>query len=156
MTTNKKPPPENTGDAASEDRRAGAAPFCLMTCGIAQMEEAPMDEYDHLTDSQLDLYDRMSEISEDCHCASWIIGNEYVIWEALTSSDSAEARGGMNPRLLKRCQMLSVEIDGWIFWADTDTRADSPCKRGGPRFAPMAQWIAMVDEKRKLAAAQKS
>ena len=30
-----------------------------------------MDEYDHLTDSQWDLYDRMSGISEDCFCAGW-------------------------------------------------------------------------------------
>ncbi len=115
-----------------------------------------MKEFEDLTDGQLDLYDRMSEISEDCYCASWVIDNEYAIWEALTSSDSAQAKGRMNPRLLKRCQMLSMEIGGWIYWADTTTRADLPCETWGPRFAPMAQWLAMVDERRKLAATPKS
>ena len=97
-----------------------------------------MDEYDHLTDSQWDLYDRMSGISEDCFCAGWIGGNEYDIWNALQHGDSSPAHRRMSPRLLRRCQVLSAEIGGWIYWAD------------GPQFAPMAQWLALVDERRKL------
>jgi hypothetical protein len=46
-----------------------------------------MDEYDYLTDSQWDLYDRMSGISEDCYCAGWVGGNEYDIWDALQHGD---------------------------------------------------------------------
>ena len=60
-----------------------------------------MDQYEHLTDAQWDLCDRMSAISEDCFCA------------------------------------------GWIYWTD------------GPQFAPMAQWLAMVDARRKLAATRR-
>ena len=100
-----------------------------------------MDEYDHLTDAQWDLYDRMSEISEDCFCAGWIIGNEYDIWNALQQGDPSPAQRHMSPRLLRRCQVLSVAIGGWIYWAD------------GPQFAPMPQWLAMVEAKRMLAAA---
>ena len=100
-----------------------------------------MDEYEHLTDSQWDLYDRMGAISEDCFCAGWIGGNEYDIWNALQHGDHSPAHRRMSPRLLRRCQVLSVEIDGWIYWAD------------GPLFAPMAQWLVMVDRTRKLAEA---
>jgi len=86
----------------------------------------------HLTDAQHDLYDRMSEISEDCLCAGWIYGNEYNIWAAITLSEPAPAYGPINPRLLRRCQQLADETGGWIYWDD------------GPQFAPMAQWLAMV------------
>lgn len=94
----------------------------------------------HLTDPQLDLYDRMSEISEECFCAGWIYDNEYNIWNAIKLDIPAPGYGPINPRLLRRCQQLSTEIAGWIYWAD------------GPQFAPMAQWLAMVDTRRKLAA----
>lgn len=113
------------------------------TCGFAQQPAAPMDEYDHLTDSQWDLYDRMSAISEDCFCAGWIIGNEYDIWHALQQGDPSPLHRRMSPRLLRLCQALSVEAGGWIYWVD------------GPLFAPMKEWLTMVDERRKLAATQK-
>jgi len=31
------------------------------------------DDYPHLTDDQYDLYDRMSEISEECWYSGWIV-----------------------------------------------------------------------------------
>lgn len=98
----------------------------------------------HLTDPQHDLYDRMSEISEDCFCASWIYDNEYNIWDAIVNGDTSPAYPRMKPRLLRRCQLLSMEIGGWIYWTD------------GPQFVPMAQWLEMVNARRKLAADAKS
>lgn len=100
------------------------------------------EAYTHLTDPQLDLYDRMSEISEECFCAGWIGDNEYDIWNALQHSDPSPGCRRMSPRLLRRCQQLSTEIGGWIYWAD------------GPQFAPMAQWLMMVDARRKPGTAQ--
>lgn len=107
-------------------------------------ENGRVEQYEHLTDAQLDLYDRMSEISEDCFCASWILDNEFNIWDAIVNGDTSPTDQWMSPRLLRRCQLLSLEIGGWIYWAD------------GPQFAPMAQWLAMVDARRKLAAAPQS
>lgn len=108
-----------------------------------RLAAATMDEYEHLTDSQWDLYDRMSAISEDSYCAGWISNCEYDIWQALQHGDPWPANCAMNLRLLRVCQKLSTEIDGWIYWAD------------GPQFAPMAQWLAMVDARCKLVAAKK-
>ncbi|OGB31843.1 MAG: hypothetical protein A3F78_03915 [Burkholderiales bacterium RIFCSPLOWO2_12_FULL_61_40] len=107
-------------------------------------EKGRIDFNEHLTDAQLDLYDRMSEISEDCFCASWIYDNEYNIWDAIVNGDASSSYQSMSPRLLARCQLLSLEIGGWIYWTDS------------PQFAPMAQWLTMVDAKRKLAAAPTS
>ncbi len=95
------------------------------------------EEFPYLTDDQLDLFDRMSEISEEGIYAGWIHGNEYNIWAAITLGELPPGFGPINPRLLRRCQLLSRDIGGWIYWAD------------GPQFAPMAQWLAMVDARRK-------
>jgi hypothetical protein len=103
-----------------------------------------MDEYEHLTDSQWQLFDLMGQISEDCYCAGWLGNCEYDIWQALHHDDPWAPNRRMNPRLLRLCQKLSVEIDGWIYWAD------------GPQFAPMAQWLAMVEGRCKHAAAPTS
>lgn len=105
--------------------------------GRAPPAGLPVDEYGHLSDLQWDLYDRMSAISEDCFCAGWIGGNEYDIWNALQHGDHSPAHRRMAPRLLRLCRKLTTEINGWIYWAD------------GPRFAPMPQWLAMVEERRK-------
>jgi hypothetical protein len=107
-----------------------------------QPDRQHFEQYPHLTDSQLDLFDRMSEISEDCLCASWIHDNEYNIWDAIVHGPDHPAAKWMSPRLLKRCQMLSTEISGWIYWAD------------GPQFAPMAQWLKMVKARHQASESQ--
>lgn len=95
------------------------------------------DTYPHLTDAQYDLFDRMSEISEDCLCAGWVTGNEYSIWNTITLGDPGSAYPRMNPRLVRRCKQLANEISGWIHWT-----AD------GPQSVPMAQWLAMVAQRK--------
>lgn len=103
----------------------------------------PMDAYEHLTDAQWQLYNLMSQISEDCFCAGWLGDCEYDIWQALQHGDPWPTNRLVSPRLLRLCQKLSTEINGWIYWTD------------GPQFAPMAQWLTMVDARRKLVAAKK-
>ncbi len=104
-------------------------------------ESTYFGDYTDLTDAQHDLFDRMSEISEECLCAGWIGDNEYNIWNAITLGSPAPGYGPINPRLLRRCQRLSSEIGGWIQWT-TEV----------PKYVPMAQWLALVDARRKLAA----
>lgn len=70
----------------------------------------------HLTDAQLDLYDRISEISEDCFCASWIVDNEYNIWNAIVNSDEHPVNQWMNSRLLRGCKLLTKDVGGRIYW----------------------------------------
>lgn len=105
-----------------------------------------MDEYEHLTDAQWQLYDLMSQISEDCFCAGWIGNCEYDIWQALQQEDPWGPHHPMSPRHLRLCQKLSTEIEGWIYWADGQTDPDLPRDSWGARFAPMARWLTMVEE----------
>ncbi|OLP06519.1 hypothetical protein BLL52_2755 [Rhodoferax antarcticus ANT.BR] len=100
---------------------------------IPEPDSASFEPYPHLTDAQHDLFDRMSEISEDCFCAGWIHDNEYSIWRVIALGDTSTGYPPMNPRLVRRCKQLANEIGGWIQWTVD-----------GPQFAPMAHWLAMV------------
>ena len=181
MTTNEKSSPPNKGDAAPEDaaqeliehRDLQNAQIGSMThiwdnpddevwnnLELSEVSAAQpgrdMNASEALTDSQLDLYDRMSEISEDCYCAQWIRDNEYAIWDALQGRDSSHGLDRMDPRLLRRCKLLSEEVGGWIYWADDRIDPTLPREAFGARFAPMAQWLAMVNERHNLVAAPKT
>ena len=85
-----------------------------------------------LTPKQRELYDLMSEISEDCYCAVWMNGNEFVIWRALQGGDRTYGQGEIEQAMLEQCRQLATEIGGWIVWPDNE----------GERFMPMDQWLA--------------
>src|ERR1035437_3176520 len=89
---------------------------------------------DKFTDKQWELYELMSDISEDCYCAGWMIGNEYTIWRALQTGEMSYGMGDIDAEQLARCRELATELDGWIVWVKND----------GPHFVPMAQWLEMV------------
>lgn len=109
-----------------------------------------MTKRNHLTDSQMDLYDYMHWISEENYCASWLVDLEFAIWAAMQGDDSSYFGDRIEPRILRRCKLLSDEVGGWLYWADDRTNPGLPHDAWGPRFAPMPQWLAMVAQ-RKLA-----
>lgn len=90
-----------------------------------------------LNEKQLELYDLMGDISQDCYCAGWYLGNEYHIWRALKSGDFRYGRGEMDLSKLERCRTLAEEIDGWILWSN-----------GEPCFVPMGTWIEKLKEEK--------
>ena len=98
----------------------------------------------NFTESQRELYDLMSDISEDCYCAGWLMGNEYNIWAALQDGDLSYGRGVMDAESLERFRELSAELQGWIIWADDDMDKDMPVAEWGPRFITLGKWIQMV------------
>jgi hypothetical protein len=88
-----------------------------------------------------ELYQLMSDISEDCYCAGWITENEYGIWAALQTGDRTYGMSEMNPDQLKRCGELAQELDGWIIWLDDYTDPTLPSEKLGPRFVSMGAWL---------------
>lgn len=97
-----------------------------------------------LTEKQQELYDLMSDISEDCYCAGWMMGNEYAIWGALTDGDRRYGMSEMDAGQLEKCRILSDELGGWIVWVDDEQDPDLPVEEWGPRFIPMDRWLGMV------------
>jgi len=73
-----------------------------------------------LTKKQQELYDLMSEISEEHWCAGWMYGLEFDLWERVKSDDPLPyGFREIDAALLKRLRELSEEIGGWIYTDET-------------------------------------
>ena len=108
------------------------------------MSEKMICEHD-MNAKQRELYELMSDISEDCFCAGWMGGLEYSIWETLQDGDRRYGMGEMDATQLEQCRELSKELDGWVIWYDDSNESELPIDEWGPRFVPMADWLKMVE-----------
>lgn len=95
-------------------------------------------------DTQRELHDLMSDISEDCYCARWMMGLEHAIWGALQDGDRRYGAGEMDAEQLEKCRALASELDGWVIWYDDDNDPELPVEEWGPRFVSMADWLRRV------------
>lgn len=98
-----------------------------------------VDPEQHLTPLQRALYELMSEISEDCWCAGWMMGNEYSLWDAIVTGDRTYGMGFMEEGLLASCKALSDQVGGWIEWRDDEQGL--PAGEWGPYFIAMPDWL---------------
>jgi len=99
-----------------------------------------------LTERQRDLYEAMSDISEDCYCAGWLFNTEHTLWDAVHSSERP-FRWGLSlveARDLDHLRMLSDEIGGWIAWQENMDPMLS-----GPVFVPTGEWMRRHNERLK-------
>lgn len=67
-----------------------------------------------------ELYDLMSEISEDCYCAGWMSGNEFRLWDAITDPNDDRKYGmwQIEEEQVTRLRELSELTNGWWVWED--------------------------------------
>jgi hypothetical protein len=61
------------------------------------------------------LFRRMSDISEDCWAATWLIGNEYRLWRALAGEGSRYGLCDVSADELEELRLLSAQAQGWIW-----------------------------------------
>ena len=106
---------------------------------------------DDFTDEQRELYELMSEISEDCYCAGWMIGLEHAIWGALQDGDRRYGMGVMDEVQLEKVRALSKKLNGWIVWIDDDDAPGLPIDKWGARFIPMDEWLQLKAEQSSVA-----
>lgn len=95
---------------------------------------------------QRDLYETMSDISEDCYCAVWMIGLEFALWSALQDGNRRYGMGEIDAQQLEKCRELAKDLDGWIVWVDDDTEPGLPTR--ALRFVSMSEWLPKVTAKR--------
>ncbi|MEO6395255.1 MAG: hypothetical protein ABIO40_05035 [Devosia sp.] len=91
-----------------------------------------------LTPDQQELHDFMSEISELCYCAGWMIGTEGRLWAFMSDADD-DGKWGQRPipqSARATLHRLSQRAGGWIVWMDGDLQAGT----GGPAFVPLVEW----------------
>jgi hypothetical protein len=78
------------------------------------------------------LMQRMSDISEECWCAGWLIRLEYILWEMVAADAGREfGQGVVKPEEVAELRRLSERCGGWIVW-DSD--------RDGEIWVPREEW----------------
>lgn len=86
------------------------------------------------------LLHRMRQYSEDFHCAGWLGGLEFLLWDPPVEADApwtVERKA-----LSDDCRILAEIAGGWWVYRD-ETRPDER----GPVFIPMARWRQILDER---------
>lgn len=104
-------------------------------------EQEIIDPVDKLSPDERKLYDLMSEISEDCYCAGWMMGNEFTLWNALQTGDMNYGMGDIDRELLSQVAALSVKTGCWIVWRDNHTGPEyEHVDTWGPYAIPLKEW----------------
>ena len=78
----------------------------------------------------------MSGMSEECWCAGWLSGLEYILWDAVTG----KRKNICGPEEIEQLKYLSEKCGGWIVWDEQAT---------DERFVPMEQWLRLYEAKRR-------
>lgn len=81
----------------------------------------------------------MENYSENHHCAGWLIGLEFLLWEKVLELSATDGRA-MSAEAYA-CRLLAEVSGGWWHWA---TRSDSP------QFIAMPDWLALYAERANL------
>ena len=94
---------------------------------------------------QSKLFQLMSDISEECYCAVWMHGNEYVLWSMVSDPDASRSYGQdvVAEEDIDALRVFSSDINGWIRWRDDEEDLMLPVEEWGPVFTPMEEWLAM-------------
>ena len=82
------------------------------------------------------LYKKMSEFSEDCWCAGWMMGNEYALWKILHGDRHDYGWGGIAYEDLEELRLLSEHANGWI-WT-------GPQKEYSPQLVTFTEWESIL------------
>jgi len=100
-----------------------------------------------LTDKQTELYELMSDISEECWCAGWMQGNEFSLWRVVSDPAAPRryGRGEISEQEATRLASLAEQIGGWVYWHDDEHEPDLPSDQWGPRFIEMKAWRALCE-----------
>lgn len=78
---------------------------------------------------------KMSNLSEEFYCASWLIGLEYALWEIMQGGDRRFALGELTEAEIGELQHLSDQAGGWWHWIDGVEPGDS-----GEIFMTLDEW----------------
>jgi hypothetical protein len=83
------------------------------------------------------LAEAMSDISEECWCAAWLMGCEYDLWRMLRDGSRNWGFGEVSEADVERLRELSAECGGWVYWAKG--------LGGSETFAPLDEWLIMFE-----------
>jgi hypothetical protein len=80
----------------------------------------------------------MSDISERCWCAGWLVDTEYVLWDAVINGPIQRwGQDEITEEDTAALKVLSDEIGGWIGWKD---------EKMEPSYVPMSEWLKEFED----------
>lgn len=83
-------------------------------------------------DAAMLLHERMSDISEETHCAGWMSGLEYDLWSMVQGGDRDYGfMGGVSEEEVAELRRLHEKAGGWWFWHEQYYAT----------FVPTAAWL---------------
>lgn len=71
-----------------------------------------------LTTQQRLLADAMSDISERCYYAGWMLDLEYHLWYAVVNGPIKYGHGEVTDEDIRKLKLLSMECGCWIIFDD--------------------------------------
>jgi len=90
-------------------------------------------------DAAVRLRDVMSDISEDCYCAGWLTGLEFMLWGAVVGGEPFHfGMGRVESSDIAELRRLSEKCGGW--WRFDDEH--------GEVFVPIDEWLARFGAER--------
>jgi hypothetical protein len=87
------------------------------------------------------LFRRMSDISEDCYAAQWLIGNEYSLWQMLQGASSSYGTCDVSAEELEELRLLSEMANGWIWTGGAGNYI--------PQLVSLKEWAELMSDGKK-------
>lgn len=85
----------------------------------------------------------MSNASEDCYCAGWLMGCEHTLWDAAhAGGDFDWGQSTVKRRTLDAMLELSEACGLWVHWPDDDRGRPGD----GPQTIPIDEWLKLHAE----------
>jgi hypothetical protein len=82
--------------------------------------------------SVVPLAELMSNISEECYCAGWMMGLEYALWDMVLGGSRRYGQSEASEAQVTEMRRLSERAGGWVRWQDDV----------GEVFVPLDEWVA--------------
>jgi hypothetical protein len=88
-----------------------------------------------LKSKEKQLADYMSDLSERSYCAGWMMGLEYVLWNAVVAGPRKYGFMEITGEHIAKLKALSDSCGGWIIFDDEK----------GETFVPLNEWLRIYE-----------
>jgi hypothetical protein len=85
------------------------------------------------------LRQAMSELSEECWCAGWLMGTEFSLWRFVQNGPGEWGQGVIKQSDIDELKFLAEVCKGWYVWDNAN----------GETFVPTMKWLEAFEEHEK-------
>ena len=87
-----------------------------------------------LTQDERQLAEFMSELSEKCYSAGWMMDLEYVLWDAVMTGPRNYGHGTITKDDISKLIQVSGKINSWICFDDEQDEISIPMDKWKEKF----------------------